>query len=655
MEEVQGSSPCSSTIDICLTFFGFSADCIALLFTDANAIKYSMKEAFVEAMTAGAFLLSPHPIEQSGLAEPAPSIEIVVDHESLAAAQPASAENFEPAVSPPRAEGHDVAILESLDPETVVLWLEFGGGGLGVTGVSGFVTSRQLKRSLRHEHAAIKDEGREAHIELSEVLDTAKWQVSDLREDDVLKLRELIKNHSITADTLLSGLAGTDAEFKVELDRFFPLKRRLHEAPDTKRLVQTTETAKTQIQTLQQELDRVQTNLAGIEANLDHAESTVASLRADLNALIQKGWDVGAYEQRTAAFEEAVATARAKRAENYIDGPTEIAKSTADEALELKGEVGILESRRTAAAEVYGTQSGRITKADATVEAVRERFTKLQDIYSEACLDGFEDLQDELTEALTILTAAYEAGGELTGKQGLSVESVKRSEELSEFFDEALEDIQLMQEELREREEDLAALAAQLPREISKLTARFNRAMELADSPDVEGDTSDEIRSLAEDVAKLSVSISTDEGHKPDYLDIEEDYLDLAEQVNQAHTAAIEQKQEMDDLRTDIPELIDGYNGLVATIKDFANHPKVKLKEETQSYIKRLQDYTHERASDRKNLRKQKRRLEGLLREARELMGRAREEADEDGLLLKGAKIVGGTALAIITLDILDD
>lgn len=486
-------------------------------------------------------------------------------------------------------------------------------------------------------------------------MEDAEWQASELKVDDVPKLRELIKNHGTTANTLLDALASSDAELGAELSRFLPRKRRLRKASDTERVVKTTKTAAAQTQKLREELGKVRTDLTEINANLDRAESTVSGLRTELNILTEKGWDVSAFEQRTTVFEGAVATARAKWTETYITEPTEIAKSTTDEAWKLKAEVGALEPRRTAADEAYGTQPGRVSTAEATTETVRGRFARLQDTYNEVCLVGFEDLQTELTKALGALRVAHETAGGLTGKQGLSLEAVKRSEELNESFDKTLESIRAMEERLQERENHLATLALELPREVSKVSALFASAMNLASHPDVEDLTGAEIQSLAESVANLSAGMSTAEGQKPDYLNIEKRQIKLAEEVERVHAAATEQKQEMDDLRTDIPQLADGYNGLLTAVKDFANRPKVRLDEETKLQISSLQAYKHELASDRKNLRKQHRRLKKLLKGTHELMEQAQAEAGEDSTLLKAAKIAGGTALALAGIIMLDD
>lgn len=110
-----------------------------------------MREALAEAMITGAFLLSPHAAEQPAAAEPVPHVEILADYGNLPAAQSAQPENLEltPVDSDPvkDASQYNVAI-GGLDPETLVLWLEVGGGSLGLTGVGGFVRHR-LKKSLR--------------------------------------------------------------------------------------------------------------------------------------------------------------------------------------------------------------------------------------------------------------------------------------------------------------------------------------------------------------------------------------------------------------------------------------------------------------------------------------------------------------------------
>lgn len=602
-----------------------------------------MKETLVEVMAAGAYLLSPHAVEQPAIAEPASAIEIVADSkclESVHLAQPetpktvliesdivkaaVSTLHIKPDQALPHSDNtHNVAILE-VDPSTLEFWAEVGG--LGLSGIGTLLFNRRLKRSLRRNHTTIKDEGWEAQTKLNAVLEAARERVTTLWEDDVLTLRKLIEEHDATSVQLFNALAHTDAEFDAERGRFFARKGRLRRAPHTKLIVDTTKTAAKQAAALQHELDKVRTDFAEIGVNIDRAKSSVLGLRGNLDALIERGWDVGTYEQRVAELTDSVATAQTERDEKYIEKPTEIAKAVTAEALELQKEAGALEPRRTAADEVYGTQPGRITAAKETVEAIRERLAALHDTYNTACLAGYEALPDELTEALAELKSTYKDGGALTGEQGKSVDAVEYSEELSASFDETIEEIQSMAADLRRREERLATLVKELPRKVRELRIQFDQAVDLAKSSDVEDDAKVKIESLAADVFNLSASIRTKKGRKPDYLDVEARHSSLAQEVAKAHKTASQQKQEMNDLRTNIPPLKDEYNNLVKVIWRLAKQPDAKIKSKTLADVATLLLYEYKLAPDRKNLREQKEQLEGLLENARSLMNQVKKK-----------------------------
>lgn len=171
-----------------------------------------MRETLTEIAAAGAFLLSPHPAEQPAI-KPAVPIEMVIDQNTLAAAQDTLTENAEalPAdrgpvkdaadflhaksdtQSPSHEDGtYNVAIFESLDPNTVSFWLEVVGSGLGLGGASGFVASRRLKKSVRRRHAGIKDKGWEAQGELNYALEAAQQQAAGLHDDDVPEFRSSV-------------------------------------------------------------------------------------------------------------------------------------------------------------------------------------------------------------------------------------------------------------------------------------------------------------------------------------------------------------------------------------------------------------------------------------------------------------------------------
>src|SRR5215468_5748712 len=117
-----------------------------------------MKEVIAEVMTAGALLMSPHPTEHPAVAEPAAHTEISVDTEAATAAQFA-----QPEVASAQIQANDTLIeagaLEVFDPNTVTFWFEVGMGSMVLTGISGFVTSRRLKGSLRRNHANTQKEG----------------------------------------------------------------------------------------------------------------------------------------------------------------------------------------------------------------------------------------------------------------------------------------------------------------------------------------------------------------------------------------------------------------------------------------------------------------------------------------------------------------
>jgi len=631
-----------------------------------------MKETLAGVMAAGAVLLSPHPTEQSTLVEPALSLEILDENASSSSAQVASTETLEltsvdndPAsydtaslhksdtsIHPERPYAYSIDIPpEMLDPDSFVFWPEMALGGIGLGTGSSFFTRAKLRKSLRRNHTAIQDRGMDTHSELGTVLKAAQDQADGLKEDDVLKLRRLIKENDATNTQLFNALTGTGTEFDTEYDKFFPLESRLRKAPNTATILKTTKSAPKQNEALRTELERVKTDLAEIDTNLENGDSAVADVKGDLAALTEKGWDVSEYDGRAASLATGMETARAKRAENYVDEPTSIAKTTVVEAAKLKEEAAALEPRRTEADEVYGTQAARLTEATETAKTIRKCLARLGTDYSKSCLAGFENVEVELIESLAALSSAHTTGGTLTGDRGKSVEAVTRSEKLSKAFDKALEEIASIDSNLQAREEHLATLVEELPDQIDTLSARFDRAMMLVDDPDVEDDAAVKIRSLTKGITKLSASISTDKGKKPDYLDIEKRHANLAERLAEAHDAAAAQKQEMNDLRNEVPQLKDGYNGLVKTIANFAK--EASLSDDAMSYVRKLQLYKYDVATDRKNLRLQRKKLEEQLRYAHRVLKYAEQDAGTDGELLAAAKLVGGAALLVVGINIL--
>jgi hypothetical protein len=629
-----------------------------------------MKEIFAEVMAVGAVLLSPQPTEQPAVAESASSVEILADNESSASAQIVLSEAPELAPADNDPAKYDMVLLrkqeslirpesiqsmdippEMLDPDSVIFWLEMGLAGLGLTGGTGLFTSRKLKKSLDRNYTAIKGEGMSAQDKLHTVLEAAKQQADGLRDDDVLKLRALIRAHDATSLELFNALTATGAEFDTEHDRFFALKGRLRKAPNMAIVLKNTKIAAKQAEALQTELDRVKTDLAEIDINLGRAESAVSDVHDDLAALTRRGWDVTKYEERATSLTADMGAARAKRSQNYVDEPTEIARTTTGEALKLQEKAAALEPRRTAADEVYGTQSGRLAEASNTAKAIRARLAKLKGGYSESCLEGFEDVEVELIEALGALSSAHATGGTLTGDQGKSVQAVKHSERLSKAFDMALGEIESIDQNLQVRDKHLATLVEELPDQIDTLSARFDRAMMLVEDPDVEDDAAVSIRALTKRVARLSASISTSKGSKPDYLDIERRHQKLAEELARAHDTAATQKQEMNDLRGKVPQLKDGYNDLVGTIAKFAKEES--LSDDAMSYVRKLQLYKYDVATDRKNLKQQRSKLEEKLRYAYQVLKYVEDDTGKDGELLEAAKLVGGVALLVVGINIL--
>src|SRR6266542_746067 len=182
-----------------------------LPFTETNAIKYPMRETIAGVVAAGAFALSPHPMEQPAALTPAQVVQ--PEHPGAAAL------DSDPQLLPHPDNYQNLAISEFLDPDTVAFWIELGIGTIGLTGVGGFVTSRRLRKSLRKDHLDIQANGWEAQNKLNTALVDAKQQAAGLREDDAPKLRELIASHSPTSDILFGALASTGPEFTTEHDR----------------------------------------------------------------------------------------------------------------------------------------------------------------------------------------------------------------------------------------------------------------------------------------------------------------------------------------------------------------------------------------------------------------------------------------------------
>jgi archaellum component FlaC/ribosome-associated translation inhibitor RaiA len=626
-----------------------------------------MKEILLDVVAAGTLALSPHATEHPAIAENPSHIESLAGSEDLAPAQPGQSE---PSAAPidsipsvtevsrftPNTSGdgrYDVAIAEFLDPDTLTFWWE--AAGLSVAGIGSVITRQQLKKSLRRNHEAIKGDGWEAQRQLKTILDEANGRAGGLLEDDVLKLRQLIRKNETTDGALVTALSHTDTEFAFEHGRLVALKGRLQTAPHTKQVLRTTEEANKQAGELKVELERVKTAVAEIDNTIDHARNTVASLDDDLGTLTLDGWNVDTYKDRAMGLVADVIAAKTQRDKNYIDTPTEIAQATAAKALELKEQTAALKPRRAAADEAYGTQADRIIEAEAIAARIRGRYSKLQDTYHEGCLAGFEDLEEKLAKRLEALTSAHSTGSTMTGEHGKSVEAVDRSEELNASFDKAFKKIQTAQTNLQEREAHLVNLVRELPRQIGELSVLFDRAKILADSPDVEDATAAKILSHSGDVAELATNIRTAEGQKPNYLDIEQHHADVAASVRSAHTAATDQKQEMNDLRTNIPQLIDGYNNMSTTLRDFVNQRGVRVESATEQAIAKLQPYSFDMALDRKNLRNQEQALRKLVDKVYRLTRRAEVEADEDGPLLTAAKFAGGAALVIIGIDVFSD
>lgn len=607
-----------------------------------------MKETIAEVVAAGAFLVAPHHAEQPAVADAVPQMEVIIDDRTTAPAQCTQSEHAGPI--PAESVPVQAAGFEAFDPNSISFWLELSGSGLGLAGITTALTSRGLKGSLRKNHETITENGREAHAQLSLVLEAAIQQANGLRDDDVTGLRGLIEKHSATSATLYDALCNTGMEFDAERQRFFPLKSRLGSAKHAAIVVKKTEMALRQAKKLRAELDRVQTDLGEIKDNIKLADDTVATLHGSLNTLTQKGWDVSAYARRAASCTDKIQIARDKHTENYLEEPVAIVKDVIAMASDLDREAGTLESRRAAADETYATQSDRLTAVRGTAEQIREQLTALKETYNPGCLAGFEKLDSELVETLATLISAHVKANAHTGEKGKSVESVQTSEELIQSFDEAAEEIQGMQTSLEEREKHLTALVTQLPREITKLGSRFDRALNLADDPDVKGKTADEIRSLIHDVARLREDIKPDGTRKPNYLDIEGRHLALAEELDAAHTAAADQKQEMHDLRGNIPQLKDGYNNLVAVMKNFGDS-KAQLQVGTRNGINQLKAYGFEVATDREGLRNQEKHLKELLKYMIEFMEQAEGESS-DYSLLPAAKVVGGSALTIAGVEL---
>ncbi|HSX07278.1 MAG TPA: hypothetical protein VLG11_00075 [Candidatus Saccharimonadales bacterium] len=610
-----------------------------------------MKETIAEVIAAGAFLVSPHHTDHPAVVEAAPQAEIIIDNANTMPTHCAQPESSSPVAidSVPV----QAAAFEMFDPNSLLFWIEAGGGGLGAGVIGSFLTSHGLRSSLRKNHEKISEDGRAAAGQLNLVLENAMQQANGLRDDDVPELRELIKKHTQTANRLFEALDNTSAEYDAERQRIFPSKYRLNEAQHTATVIKTAKTALKHAQKLQKELDRVQTDLSEIEDNITNATASVVALRSDLGALIEKGWDVSTYEERTAAFADSIAVARDKHAQHYLTEPVAIIKDTTEKTLDLQKEAATLEPRHAAAIEAHSAQPDRIVAAEATAVKIRERFATLGETYNPSCLAGFENVQDELAAALAALTSTHLNTGDNTGEHGKSVEAVQRSETFIAAFDEAFEQVQTMAAGLEERDKHLAILVKQLPRDITALSSRFERALALADDPDVKGKTADTIRSLVHDVADLRKGISTDQEPQPHYLSLEEHHLALAERLDVVHTAAVNQKQEMNNFRADIPQLIAGYNKLIQVMQDFSAGD-VRLYMETRNSINQLEPYTHAVAADRKNLQRQDKYLREMLVYANDLLQQAQEEAGEDHPLVATAKLAG-IALAIAGINVLDD
>jgi|GEM_PF-3494725 len=624
----------------------------------------SMKEVILDVMAAGTLALSPHHTEHPAVTEQPAQIE-VIDSQSQAPAalgqseQSAAApiDSMPPvaaaALAPdtPADNQYNLAIVEAFDPDSLTFWLE--AGGIGTAGLTTLITNRQLKKSLRRNHEAIVTRGWNAQRDLKSVLDEAEEHARGLKDDDFLEMRKLVRKNKVTIEALVASLGGTGAEYSAERKRFFASKTRLEEAPNTSSVLAQTKAANKQIVNLRKEVERVGTAMVQIGSVIERSRSTVASLDDDFKALELKGWNVDIYKQRGTGLAIQVGAAKTKWDEYYVDEPTRMANDATAGALQLKEDIAALEPRRAAADEAYAGQSERITEAEAVAKRIRERYAKMKDAYHEGCLVGFKDVEEKLTKRLGVLTSAHETGSTLTGEHGKSVEAVDESEKLNASFDEALKSILGTETNLQQRGDHLRQLTRELPRRINELSILFDRAKILADSSDVEDTTAAKILSFAGDVTQLATTIDTSDGQKPNYLDAEQHYSNVADTLENAFKAATTQRQEMYDLRADVPELIAGYNGMLDSIKAFANQSKVRLQPETRQKIAQLQNYASEMAPDRKNLRKQHEKLTKLVKKVYRLTEQAYEESEEDSPFVAGAKAVGVIALGIAGIELL--
>lgn len=425
------------------------------------------------------------------------------------------------------------------------------GVSIGALIISGAVATRSIKGiKLTKNYRRSLDEFNSTNSALYDSITNATRLTDILHKDDAKDLRDALNICSNDLVSLTEESAKLFKSYSSQVVRFWPnTDVVLLDSKTVSKLEKIKQNATKTISFVKEVEDYTVQN----KINLVKTEENITDIKIKSEAFIKEGWDIAKYTQLITEYDDKLTNANDLIEKLYVEKPGDMLTQLLSDTNKLISDLESLVTRRNQAdlmADVLQVESSELKDS---ADKAKAEFDLMKDEYALSCLD---DIRNSNTNIDTLLSELDELNSESVANISIrSLQSVEKAEQAQSDIQITIKKVNDEIKNIYNRKELLLKIKDNLPQNVQYLDTRILNIKSYADenNTDIEKDTHSSIKNLEEELVGLKIHDLLNQ--KPEYLKIDKKINWLNKELVRAMNTAINQKNEMDMLRSNIQSL----------------------------------------------------------------------------------------------------
>lgn len=425
------------------------------------------------------------------------------------------------------------------------------GVSIGSLLISGAAITRSIKGiKLSKNYRKSLDEFNSTNTALYDSITNATRLTDILHKDDAKDLRDALNKNGEDLMSLTDDLSKLFKSYSSQVVRFWPnadvVLLDKNTVAKLEKINQNATKTNNYVKEVEEYTVQNKINLAKTEAN-------ITEIKIKSEELIQDGWDITKYTQSIIVYDDKFANANDLIEKLYVEKPGDILKELLSETGNLKSDLDTLVGRRNHAdllSDVLQVESDELKES---ALRAKSEFALMKEEYAPSCLDDIRNSDtniDTLLSLLDELNSVSEANISIK-----SVQSVEKAEQAQSDIQLTIKKVSNELKNIYNRKQLLLKIKDNLPQSLEYLDKGILNIKSYAEeyNSDIEDDIHSNIKNLEEELVGIKIHDLLNQ--KPEYIKVDKKIGWLNKEIKRAMDTAINQKNEMNMLRSNVQSL----------------------------------------------------------------------------------------------------